>query len=47
MIIDYVPAQECKNDDVFYTCHKCGKCGRKFEYGYLIDEGGTHPREDE
>lgn len=42
IFIDYVPAKECKNEDVWYTCHKCGKCGRIFDGGYLIDEGGTH-----
>lgn len=28
MIIDYIPAKECKNKEVWYTCYKCGKCGR-------------------
>lgn len=39
MIIDYIVAEECKNTDVWYTCRKCGKCGRKFENGIMIDEG--------
>ena len=48
MIIDYIPAKECKNPDVWYTCHKCGKCGRVFnEYGFMVDDGGTHPQEDD
>ena len=38
MIVDYILAKECKNEDVWYTCYKCGKCGRVFENGYLIDE---------
>lgn len=41
IIIDYIPADQCKNDDVWFTCHKCGKCGRKFEDGFLVDDGGT------
>lgn len=46
MIIDYIPAKECKNDDVFYTCLKCGECGRVFdEHGNMVDEGGTTPQE--
>ena len=42
MLVDYIPAKECKNEDVVYTCYKCGKCGRKFdEFGIMIDDGGT------
>ena len=41
IIIDYIPADQCKNDNVWFTCLKCGKCGRKFEYGFLVDDGGT------
>ena len=37
----YILAKECKNKNAWYTCYKCGKCGRVFEYGYLIDDGGT------
>ena len=47
VIVDYVLAEECKNPDAWYMCHKCGKCGRKFEYGIMVDDGGTHPQEDE
>ena len=47
MIIDYTPAQECKNEDVFYICHKCGKCGRKFENGFMIDDGRTTLQEED
>ena len=48
MIIDYTPAKECKNEEVWYTCYKCGACGRKFnEYGFMIDDGGTHPQNEE
>lgn len=44
VFIDYVIAQECKNDEgAFYICLKCGKCGRKFENGFMVDDGGTHP----
>lgn len=43
MILDYILAKECKNPEVWYTCLKCGKCGRVFnEYGFMIDTGGTH-----
>lgn len=37
MIIDYVPCKECDNPDVLYTCHKCGKCGREFQDGILLN----------
>lgn len=48
IIVDYVLAKECKNKEVFYTCYKCGKCGRKFDSrGFMIDDGGTHPQEYE
>lgn len=48
MIIDYVPSKECKNEDVIYTCYKCGMCGRKFnEHGFMIDDGGTSPIDEE
>lgn len=47
MIIEYIPAKECQNHDVIYICHKCGKCGRKFEDGYMVDDGGTTISEDE
>ena len=41
MIIDYTIAKECSNPEVFYTCYQCGKCGRVFEDGIMIDDGGT------
>lgn len=41
MVVDYVPAKECKNKEVWYTCYKCGKCGRKFENGFMVNDGGT------
>lgn len=47
MVIDYVPANECKNEDAMYTCYKCGKCGRKFENGIMVDDGGTTVMDDE
>ena len=47
MIIEYTLAKECKNEEVWYTCYKCGKCGRVFENGYLIDDGGTTIEEEE
>lgn len=48
MVVDYIPAKECKNEDVIYTCYKCGKCGRKFnECGIMIDDGGTSSIDEE
>lgn len=47
MIIDYEVAVECKNPKVYYICRKCGKCGRKFENGIMIDDGGTTIDEEE
>ena len=41
MIIDYILAKECQNEETYYTCLKCGKCGRRFEDGFMINEGGT------
>lgn len=46
MIIDYIPAKECRNSEVWYTCYKCEKCGRKFENGMMIDDGGTTIEEE-
>lgn len=48
MFVDYIPAKECKNEDVMYTCYKCGECGRKFnESGIMIDDGGTSSMNEE
>ena len=47
MIVEYTLAKECENENVWYTCYKCGKCGRVFEDGLLIDEGDTTVDEDE
>ena len=47
MILDYILAKECCNDKAWYTCLKCGKCGRKFENGFMFDDGGTHVEDDE
>lgn len=46
MIIEYILAKECKNEKAWHICCKCGKCGRIFENGYLIDDGGTTIEED-
>ena len=45
IIVDYGIANECQNKDAWYTCYKCGKCGRKFERGIMVDDGGTTPME--
>lgn len=47
MIVDYIISKECKNEKVWCTCYKCGKCGRVFENGFMIDEGGTTVDEEE
>lgn len=46
MIIDYTLAKECKNEEVWYTCYQCGKCGRVFENGFMVDDGGTTIEEE-
>jgi len=45
--ISYATSKECKNEEAWFTCYKCGKCGRIFDSGFLIDEGGTTPEEDD
>lgn len=47
MIIDYELAVECKNKNAWYTCTKCGKCGRVFEDGFMVYDGGTTVADDE
>lgn len=47
IIADYILAKECKNPDAWYTCHKCGACGRVFEDGFMVDSGGTTLEEEE
>ena len=42
IIFDYAKAKECKNTESWFTCYKCGKCGRVFENGFMTDSGGTH-----
>jgi hypothetical protein len=39
IFIDYSIHQECQNEEVYYTCYKCGKCGRVFdENGIMIKQ---------
>lgn len=47
MIVDYSRANECKQESCGYTCYKCGKCGRKFENGFMVDDGGTTDSEED
>lgn len=47
MIIDYSVADQCDNPKAWFTCYKCGKCGRKFENGIMIDDGGTTVSDEE
>lgn len=37
---DYKTTIYCANSKAFKTCLKCGKCGRRFRRGILIDETG-------
>jgi hypothetical protein len=41
MIFTYIKAKECNNSEAWFSCLKCGKCGRVFKSGYLVDQGGT------
>lgn len=42
MFIDYAKSDQCENEEcMYFTCYKCGKCGRKFENGFMVDDGGT------
>lgn len=47
ILVDYEICNECQNPKVYYTCLKCGKCGRKFDHGYMVDDGGTTLVDDE
>lgn len=47
MVVDYDCAVECKNKEAWYTCHKCGKCGRVFKNSFMVDDGGTTVYEEE
>ena len=47
LFVDYYVAVECVNPDIYCTCLKCGKCGRKFDHGIMTDDGGTHIDEEE
>lgn len=37
---DYKTSYYCANPKAFNTCLKCGKCGRKFRRGILVDNTG-------
>ena len=43
----YPIAEQCQNEKCWYTCYKCGKCGRVFENGIMVDDGGTTVSEEE
>lgn len=47
LFVDYYAVVECENPEVYCTCLKCGKCGRKFDHGFMVDDGGTHIAEEE
>ena len=47
MFIDYIPCRQCENDETWgILCVKCGKCGRKFEDGVLVN-GDEYPGYDQ
>ena len=46
MIVEYTLAKECKNEEVLHTCYQCGKCGRAFVDGLMVDNGGTTIEEE-
>lgn len=37
---DYKPSSRCVNFKAYKTCLKCGKCGRRFRKGILVDNTG-------
>lgn len=43
IFIDYAKAKECINAEAWFSCDKCGQCGRRFKDGFMVDEGGTTP----
>lgn len=47
IIADYLRSKECKQTTWGYTCYKCGKCGRKFKNGFMVDDGGTTVEDEE
>jgi len=47
IFIDYIRAIECEEETFGYICYQCGKCGRKFENGFMVDDGGTTPLDEE
>lgn len=46
IFVDYWVAKECKRPH-YGMCYKCGKCGRKFENGIMVDDGGTTEEDEE
>ena len=44
---DYYAAMECENPEAYCICLKCGKCSRKFDCDFMVDDGGTHIAEEE
>ena len=47
MMICWTIAEQCINPDAIYTCYQCGRCGRVFVDGVMVDDGGTTPYEGE
>lgn len=46
IFIDYAKAKECNNIDAWFTCLKCGQCGRIFKNGFMVDDGGATVEEE-
>ena len=48
VIVNYIPAKECTNPEVYFSCMKCEVCGRRFDrFGLLTDDGGTTIEEED
>ncbi len=46
VLVDYLPCRQCENSETWgILCVKCGKCGRKFEDGILVN-GNEYPGYD-
>ena len=41
MIADYDTSDQCENEEAWCVCWKCGRCGRKFIYGMLVESEET------
>lgn len=44
--VDCIRAKECKHPEA-HACYECGDCGRIFEQGFMVDDGGTTLEEED